>query len=56
MKSECLNCYFGDKCHCDGRCDYYAPIKVKDNTEILIEIGRRNFTNDWYEYISEYSD
>lgn len=59
MKNKrCSNCYFGDKCRSLYDCDNYSPIHDLTDEEVdeMIENGRREFLDEWNQYIEEYSD
>lgn len=59
MKNKrCSNCYFGDKCRNLYDCDNYSPIHDLTDEEVdeMIENGRREFLDEWNQYIEEYSD
>lgn len=58
MRDRCSNCYFGDKCHKRHGCEYYSPMNelLDVSTSYLIRTGRKEFMEEWQEYIKEYED
>lgn len=55
---KCSNCYFGDKCRSSHTCDNYSPINDLTDREVdeMIDAKRREFMDEWNQYIEEYSD
>lgn len=56
MNKQCSDCYFGNKCRNFYACEDYAPINPDEDTDEIIENGRKEFMEEWFQYISEYSD
>lgn len=56
MNKQCSNCYFGNKCRSLYICEDYSPINPDEDTEEIIERGRTEFMEEWFQYIDEYSD
>lgn len=53
----CRNCLFDDICPSVKLCEHYAPIE-DDDVEFrrYDEARRKEFKEDWMEYVSEYGD
>lgn len=56
MNKQCSDCYFGNKCRSFYACEDYAPINPDEDADEIIENGRKEFMEEWFQYISEYSD
>lgn len=58
-KIKCSRCYFYDKCECLFPCEMYTPLGGIFEDKMIfdyIEKERVAFFDEWFKYISEYSD
>lgn len=56
---SCDNCVFGDKCHGRKVCKHFSPLDdytFDYETLKSLSEGKKDFYEEWNEYISEYGD
>lgn len=56
MSKNCESCVFYDKCASYMVCHDYCSILETDDMDELIEAGREEYRNAWFEYIDEDND
>ena len=56
-KKSCQNCLYIDQCPATRPCSHYFPVDEDgEDSDVLIEQGRKRFYEEWRAYMRESQD